>query len=104
MSHSYFKIWIHLVFRTKNSSMIIKESFEEKLYPYLYNLLANELSCIVKIINGTNNHIHILFQLNSNLALKDVVHRIKGSSSHWINQNNFIQNKFAYKLDMVHFV
>ena len=78
--------------------MIINQNFEEKLYRYLYNLLEKELYCLVRIINGTSNHIHILFLLNTNLALKDVVHRIKGSSSHWINQNNFIQNKFAWQI------
>lgn len=98
MSHSLTKVWIHAIFRTKNSSPLITKDFESKLYKYLIDMLTVELSCVVKIINGTSNHIHILFLLNPHLALKDVMHRIKGSSSHWINQNDFMKNKFAWQI------
>jgi putative transposase len=85
MSHSLTKVWIHAIFRTKNSSLLITKDFESKLYKYLIDMFSVELSCVVKILNGTSNHIHILFLLNPNFALKDIMHRIKGSSSHWIN-------------------
>lgn len=98
MSHSLTKIWIHAVFRTKNSLPLITKNIEDKLFRYLIDLLSSELSCVVRIINGTSNHIHILFLLNPNYALKDVMHRIKGSSSHWINQNDLTENKFAWQI------
>lgn len=98
MSHSLTKVWIHSIFRTKNSSSLITKDIEDKLYGYLFDLLASELNCVVRIINGTSNHIHILFLLNPNFALKDIMHRIKGSSSHWINQNDFSENKFAWQI------
>lgn len=98
MSHSLTKVWIHAIFRTKNSSPLITKNIEDKLYRYLIDLLANELKCAVRIINGMSNYIHILFLLNLNFALKDIMHRIKRSSSHWINQNNFVKDKFAWQL------
>jgi len=98
MSHSLTKVWIHTIFRTKNSSPLITKNIEDKLFRYFIDLLASELSCVVRIINGTSNHIHILFLLNPNFALKDVMHRIKGSSSHWINQNDLTENKFAWQI------
>jgi len=86
MSHSFTKVWIHGIFSTKDRIPLIKQNFE------------NELDCKVKIINGMSEHLHILFLLNPNYALKDVFHSIKGSSSHWINQENFIKEKFAWQI------
>ena len=97
MSHSFTKVWIHGVFSTKDRIPIIKKDFENALYSYIQNLLENELDFRVKIINGMSEHLHILFLLNPNYALKDVFHRIKGSSSHWISQENFIKEKFAWQ-------
>ena len=63
-----------------------------------FNNLVNENNCYVKIINGFQDHLHILFLLNPNHSIKDVVHNIKGESSHWVNQNNFLKNKFAWQI------
>ena len=98
MSHSFTKIWIHAIFRTKNSSPLIDKNLEQKLYNHVRTLLENELSCFVRIINGTVDHIHILFLLNQNFALKGIIQRIKGNSAHWINQNDFIKVKFAWQI------
>jgi len=82
MSHSLTKIWIHALFRTKNSDPLITQNLEPKLYTYITKILEDELNCQIRIINGIQNHIHILFLLNANHSLKDIIHRIKGSSSH----------------------
>ncbi len=97
MSHSKSKIWIHGIFSTKDRVPLINESFEKQLYAFLEKELNNKLECSSKIINGTKDHIHLLFLLNVNYAIKDIFHQIKGASSHWINQNNFAKNKFAWQ-------
>jgi REP element-mobilizing transposase RayT len=38
-------------------------------------------------INGFKDHVHLLINLHPVQNLADVVHRIKGDSSHWINKN-----------------
>jgi REP element-mobilizing transposase RayT len=98
MSHSLTKIWIHGIFGTKNKNSLISLNYESKLYSYIKNKLENDLKCKVKIINGTSDHVHILFLLNSNLSVKQIFHDIKGASSHWVNQNDFIKHKFAWQI------
>lgn len=98
MSHSISKIWIHVIFSTKDRGPLIKESFASELHKHIFNNLVNENNCYVKIINGFQDHLHILFLLNPNHSMKDVVHNIKGESSHWVNQNNFLKNKFAWQI------
>ncbi|MBL7831945.1 MAG: transposase [Saprospiraceae bacterium] len=43
------------------------------------------------------DHIHCFFLLNPQKSIADVIKQIKGSSSHYINQNNLIADKFAWQ-------
>ena len=96
MSHSFYKLWIHSVFTTKHRQKIITLDLEEVLYPFLYNEFS-QLGCKLKIVNGLSDHIHCLFMLNANKSYSEVMKQIKGASSHYINQHNFIFEKFAWQ-------
>ena len=98
MSHSLAKIWIHGIFGTKNRKALIKPNFEDELYEHLKNRLENDLDCKVQIINGVEDHVHILFLLSQKYSIQDVFKNIKGESSHWINQNDFSKNKFSWQV------
>jgi REP element-mobilizing transposase RayT len=52
----------------------------------------------VKSINGTSNHVHILLLLNPLYSISDIIKNIKGESSHWVNQNNFLNLKFSWQI------
>ena len=57
-----------------------------------------DLECKVIAINGTENHIHILFNQNPKRSIADTIKSIKGNSSHWINQKNLLLTKFAWQV------
>ena len=97
MPHSFTNIWIHLIFSTKDRLPLIDNSFETQLHNHIKSKLINEYESYVEEINGTDNHVHILFKQSPNFALKDIVKSIKGESSHWINGNNISKNKFAWQ-------
>ena len=56
-----------------------------------------DMQCTVRIINGMPDHVHILFLRNPKLAITDVVKQVKGNTSHWINQENLIPEKFGWQ-------
>ncbi|MDO8550131.1 MAG: IS200/IS605 family transposase [Ignavibacteria bacterium] len=97
MSHSLLKIWIHGIFGTKDRTSLIKNTFEAQLHSHIKEKLERELDCKVRIINGTEDHVHILFLLSPNFTMKDIFHNVKGESSHWVNQSDFIKYKFAWQ-------
>ena len=97
MSHSLTCIWIHAIFGTKFRDSLILPAFEPKLHAHIKMQLVDDLGCRVRAINGTGDHVHVLFLLNPNLALKDILKNIKGESSHWVNQENFARRKFAWQ-------
>ena len=97
MPHSLIKVWIHGVFGTKDRASLIKNTFEVKLYEHIKNKFENDLDCKVRKINGTDDHVHILFQQSPNFYLKDIFQNVKGESSHWLNQSDFIEYKFSWQ-------
>jgi len=48
-------------------------------------------------INYVNpEHVHILVDQPTKLAIDEMMQLFKGSSSHWINQSNLLPGKFAW--------
>lgn len=96
MPHSFNKLWIHAIWATKNRQELIDFSIEKQVYNYIREELI-ELRCPVRIINGMPDHIHALFLLNPQKSIAEVIKQIKGSSSHSINGENLILEKFAWQ-------
>lgn len=96
MPHSFNKIWIHAIWATKERMPLISDSIEKKVYDFISAQLR-EQGCPVRIINGMPDHIHCLFLLSPQKSISEVIKQIKGSSSHYINQNNLIAEKFAWQ-------
>lgn len=96
MPHSYNKIWIHAIWSTKNRLPLIHPTVEIKIHQFITEQLR-EQGCPVRIINGMPDHIHCLFLLSPQKSIMEVIKQIKGSSSHFINKNNLISEKFAWQ-------
>lgn len=96
MSHSYSKIWIHAIWATKERQTLIDASIEKQVYKFIDRQLA-DAGCPVSIINGMPDHIHCLFLLNRNKTIAEIIKQLKGSSAHYINEQNLISGKFAWQ-------
>lgn len=96
MPHSFNKIWIHAIWATKKRMPLVNQSIEQKVYAFISDQLR-EQGCPVRIVNGMPDHVHCLFLLSRQKSIADVVKHIKGSSSHFINQNNLTSEKFSWQ-------
>ncbi|MGE0076909.1 MAG: IS200/IS605 family transposase [Bacteroidales bacterium] len=96
MSHSYNRIWIHAIWSTKERLPLINPNVEKVLYPFMANQYK-ELGCILRAINGISDHIHCLFLLSSQKSIAEIIKQIKGASSHYINQQSNLCDKFAWQ-------
>lgn len=52
---------------------------------------------MVSIVNGMPDHVHCLFGINPQKSITDIIKQIKGSSSHFVNTNNLIPEKFIWQ-------
>lgn len=96
MSHTFAKIWIHAVWSTKERQPFIKPEIENILFDCMEEQFR-ELDCPIRIINGMPDHVHCLFLLNAGKSVADVIKYVKGTSSHFINQNNITLEKFSWQ-------
>ena len=96
MSHSYNKIWLHVIFATKERIPLITFAIETKIYDHMREQLI-EIGCPVRIINGMPDHVHLLFLQNPKMAVADIVKQVKGNTSHWINEQDLIPERFAWQ-------
>ena len=83
MAQSLSAILIHLVFSTKNRKPFITPEVETELHPYMAKVFR-ELKSPSLTIDGTSDHVHILFSLSRVVTVGDVVEEVKTSTSKWI--------------------
>lgn len=96
MSQSLSKLFIHIIFHIKSSSCLIKEDTSNKLYAYLGTIIKDNQSLPI-IINGVEDHIHILCVMSKNIALKKLVEELKRHSSRWIKTQEEYYQRFAWQ-------
>jgi len=83
MSESLSSVLIHLVFSTKNREPLITPAIETELHPYMATILR-ELKSPSLAIDGTADHVHLLFSLARVVTIADIVEEVKTSTSKWI--------------------
>ncbi|WP_346236840.1 IS200/IS605 family transposase [Niabella insulamsoli] len=96
MANTFTKIYLHIVFSVKKRQCLIEKSWRDELYKYICGIV-NQNEQKVYAIGGVADHIHILVSMKPNIALSDLVRDIKASSSKWINEKGFIEDKFQWQ-------
>ena len=99
MSQSLAKNLIHLVFSTKNRRPTIVPEVHDRLFAYQAGIFQQWESPAIAI-GGVEDHVHALFLLSKNHALKKIVEEVNKSSSKWMKHEGAIadfywQNGYA---------
>jgi REP element-mobilizing transposase RayT len=96
MANTYTQIHIHVVFAVKFRKALIQHEWKDELYKYITGTIQSEGHKLLAV-NGMTDHIHILFGQRPNQSLSDLMSRIKGHSSKWINEKGFTHEKFQWQ-------
>ena len=83
MPQSLSSILIHLVFSTKLREPFITPAIETELQKYMAKVFR-ALNSPSLAIDGTGDHLHILFSLGRVIKIADLVEEVKTESSKWI--------------------
>ncbi len=96
MAQSLSKLYVHIIFHLKNKTIKIKKEDQIALYSYMDMIIkANE--SIPIIINGVEDHVHILCVMSKNIALAKLVEEIKRHSGRWIKIKGTFYSNFAWQ-------
>jgi putative transposase len=82
---TYTQLRYHIVFATKYRMPLIGAELREDLYDYLGGTLRG-YGGVPLAIGGMPDHVHLLAGWGTTLSVAEVLKKLKGGSSHWINQ------------------
>lgn len=95
---SFVKIWVHLVFATKNREPLLSKELRQILISHIIEN-CKEKDIYLQAINGYTEHLHCLISLGKDQNISKIIQLIKGESSFWINQNHLTVGKFMWQDD-----
>ncbi len=93
----YWKLYYHIVWSTKNRLALIDPIWEKDLYGYIKGK-AIALECIPHAIGGISDHTHVAISIPPKLSVAVVIGKLKGASSHYINQK-FADGSFLWQAE-----
>ena len=95
---SFVKIWVHLVFSTKNREPLLTKEVRIKLHQHIIEN-AKEKGIFIISVNGYTDHLHCLISLGKEQTIAKVAMLIKGESAFWLNKQKIITSFFSWQDD-----
>lgn len=91
-SHCY----IHAIIAVENVECCIRSEWKNDLYQYVKSTVESNFHKLIEI-GGMPDHIHLLFAMNLNQSLDDLMLAVKNNSSDWLNKNEFHTSEFSWQ-------
>ena len=96
MGQSLAKNLVHLIFSTKERRPCLDVTVRETLHAYLAGIFKEQDSpCLA--INSVADHVHVLFCLNKNAALAQVIMQTKKGASRWMKTQDSRYADFGWQ-------
>ena len=77
--------YYHLIWRTYLALPLIDNQCQRLLWGF-WKKQIRELKCDLIAVAIATDHIHLLLQIPPVRSVSDIIHYLKGSSAHWLNQ------------------
>ena len=98
MPQSLAKVIVHIVYSTKNRTPWLKDpKIRSELYAYNATILKANVDSPAILINGVEDHIHVLCLLSRKFAIKDVIKEAKTETTKWIKKQGPAYTDFHWQ-------
>ena len=85
-SKVFSEIYLHLSRHTKSHCTILRGSVEGQVHGFLRGRIAATRGAFLHEIGGLEDHVHLALRIAPTLGISDWVGKLKGSSTHDLNQ------------------
>jgi REP element-mobilizing transposase RayT len=92
----FIKIWVHLVWTTKNRAPLLASAIRQKVFSHIREN-ARSKGIHLDFVNGHIDHVHCLVSLTQEQTIAGLMQLIKGESAFWINKNNLCKERFEWQ-------
>ena len=97
MPQSLARIVLHVIFSTKNRVPFLKNvDLRSRFHAYLAGTLR-QLDCEPILVNGVEDHIHILCNLSRTISVAKLIEEVKKNSSKWIKEQEPTYHDFFWQ-------
>lgn len=96
MSSTLTNLLCHVVFSTKHRRPLITDNLRNDLYNYMGGIIKNEGGILLEI-GGISDHVHLLLKLKPVHSVSDIMRKVKGGSSKWINEQHKTNERFSWQ-------
>jgi len=97
MPQSLARVVLHVVFSTKNRVPFLKDpELRARLHAYMAGALQ-AIGCGPILINGVEDHVHILCNLSRTVTIAGLVEAAKGSPSKWMKEQGASYRDFYWQ-------
>jgi REP element-mobilizing transposase RayT len=81
---TYWKLYYHFIWGTKNRLPLIDSSLESELYRVIA-AKAKDMGGFIHAIGGIEDHVHLAVSIPPKTAPAKFIGDVKGNSSHYVN-------------------
>ena len=98
MPQSLARVIVHIVFSTKQRQPWLRDAaLRSELFPYTATILKNEADSPALLVNGVEDHLHVLCLLSRKFAIMDVIKKAKTETAKWIKKHGTTYNGFQWQ-------
>ena len=96
MANTYTQIYLQFVFAVKDRNSLIQPEWKDELYKYITGIIQTNKHKLIAI-NGISDHIHVFIGYKPHQLIPELLQDVKGNSSKWINERQFVTGKFQWQ-------
>jgi putative transposase len=96
MSNTYSSLYIQIVFAVKNREKLLHSSWRENIFKYMSGII-NAKGHKAYIINGVEDHVHILMSIKPGTSISELVRDIKNNSTNYIKDHKWTRFQFSWQ-------
>jgi REP element-mobilizing transposase RayT len=90
-------MYIQAVFAVKYRKAVLHKDWRKDVFAVIGNLI-NETGCKTIIVNGVEDHVHCFLGLKPTVSISELMKTVKAKSSKYINDNNFLLDRFEWQV------
>ncbi len=96
MGSTLTNLLYHVIFSTKGREPIIIPEIRDDLHRYMGGIIKGEGGVLLEI-GGMSDHIHMAIKLRPVHSLSDIMKKVKGNASKWLNEQNRLTDRFSWQ-------
>jgi len=96
MANTYTQIYVHVVFAVQGRQNLIRPEHNDELQKYMSGTVRNLKSKMIAI-NNMPDHVHLLIGLKPDMALSELVGKVKAAASAFIRKQQWVAGRFEWQ-------